>query len=135
MTYEQWYKLILADPLDWDQRLVFADWLEEQGAVDLSHGQRWQVEHQRCSQDRSVPNFPNKGNRWLGSTPSWYWMRDEGYRNTHDRKVYQWQLLPNQVFDRVLRLNSWSSSGSTIATYKPSLVEAEQLLALALKEL
>ena len=46
MTLSDWYAMIEANPADWDQRLVFSDWLEQQGEDVLANGQRWQVEHE-----------------------------------------------------------------------------------------
>lgn len=47
MTIADWYTLIEANPADWDQRLVFSDWLAEQGENVLANGQRWQAQKRK----------------------------------------------------------------------------------------
>lgn len=46
MTFEEFYWLLEKTPDDWELRLVFADWLEEEGKVLLACGQRFQVKVQ-----------------------------------------------------------------------------------------
>lgn len=50
MTAEQDFERQLdADPHDWEQRLIYADWLEERGEMVRANGQRWQGLNERGS--------------------------------------------------------------------------------------
>ncbi len=47
MNLTAWDKLFTESPDDWDSRLVYADWLEDEGLSVLATGQRWQAAHKR----------------------------------------------------------------------------------------
>jgi uncharacterized protein (TIGR02996 family) len=36
------------NPKDWPLRLVYADWLDEQGDQELARAQRWMAKRERC---------------------------------------------------------------------------------------
>ncbi len=46
-------------PDGWEMRLVYADWLEEQGESLLANGQRWQVENGKYSKSWFGHTFIN----------------------------------------------------------------------------
>ena len=47
MSIDVWYEQIEEAPDDWELRLQFADWLEEDQEPVLAAGQRWQAKHRR----------------------------------------------------------------------------------------
>lgn len=49
-------------PDDWSLRLIYADWLEEQGETERARLQRWLVENKR------YPEFDHDCWRWLNSS-------------------------------------------------------------------
>ena len=76
MTLSDWYALIEANPADWDQRLVFSDWLAEQGENVLANGQRWQVERKKH------PGFYLRQSNYL-DIYAFYRNDQVGHRNEH----------------------------------------------------
>ena len=105
MSIETWYTQIEEAPDDWELRLQFADWLEENGEPVLAAGQRWQVEHKRSPSLRRVP---------VGAM---YWIWKRG-------------TLPQELFERMAlhpaRIDDW--------VYYGTIQSAERDLALSLKE-
>ena len=59
MTDEEWGLLeaIRAEPEDDAPRLVYADWLEEQGRPDEAFCQRWMAKHGKHPGDRNGPRI------------------------------------------------------------------------------
>lgn len=108
MTLQDWWSLLTRDPDDWDTRLAFADWLNDQGELVLERGQRWQVQHQK---------FPS-------SCPydEWTWFVTLGNRNDHD-DLERWIFTGLQSPKRVCV--TWRDYDS--------LAQAERDLAQALR--
>jgi len=70
-TYKQFYKELELAPDDWDTRLIFADWLEEQGESTLSNGQKLQVEHKKYP-DKVIQDVSLNAET-ITSTSFWCW--------------------------------------------------------------
>lgn len=58
-AYRDWRTAIEADPLDWERRAVFADWLDEHGDPVRAFGQRWQA-----TEKKSCYWKPDQLTRW-----------------------------------------------------------------------
>jgi uncharacterized protein (TIGR02996 family) len=58
-TCEEWYRLLERNHNDFEVRLVFADWLEEQGMLKEATGMRWQA--------------TNRQRAWKSGYDSWHW--------------------------------------------------------------
>ncbi len=91
MDIESWEKLLDSKPNDFTTRLVYADWLEEQGLVNEAQAQRWMGTHHK---------FPKRTRRqrvWdavgLGSAYiiPWRWFREGQGR-------YLTAMLPQEVW-------------------------------------
>ena len=54
MTQEDWEAQLDKSPDDWDLRLVYADWLEEEGLQDLAGAQRWLAREQKHPRGANV---------------------------------------------------------------------------------
>ena len=61
MTRDDFEHKLDNNPEDWKLRLIYADWLEEQGD-NFAETQRWMAEHQKCA-------FQNK--------TVWHWWDEE----------------------------------------------------------
>ena len=61
MTRDDFEHKLDNNPEDWELRLIYADWLEEQGD-NFAETQRWMAEHQKCA-------FQNK--------TVWHWWDEE----------------------------------------------------------
>lgn len=46
---EQFETRLEKHPDDWDTRLVYADWLDEEGDHVAANGQRWQAHNHKCN--------------------------------------------------------------------------------------
>jgi uncharacterized protein (TIGR02996 family) len=60
MTESHFESILDQNPSDWDTRLLYADWLEEQGQHIRANGQRWQAKWEKCPE-------------YLTNTGAWGW--------------------------------------------------------------
>jgi uncharacterized protein (TIGR02996 family) len=58
MTESHFETILDANPSDWHARLLYADWLEEQGLGVRANGQRWQASLGKC------PEYSNMSGLW-----------------------------------------------------------------------
>lgn len=103
-------KALSLDPADWATRLVYADWLEDQGDAVGGVGQRWQGEMRRC------PALAGAGAAYTagGALPmNWQWMWHMGYQNAGADGPHSAPFV-------------WHSPG---LTWSRSRIEAERKLA------
>ena len=109
-------------PDDWDQRRMFADWLEENGHDVLAAGQRWQAENKKH------PQCKDSGINGAGVT-YWAWGSDESSCSVCT-------VLPDEVL-RYLH-STWFGWGGYLpkmghkATALDAFRQAEEELAMAL---
>ncbi len=77
------------DPNDWATRLVYADWLEENGFADYASAQRWMVEEKR------QPVLGTGG--WI-----WWWISTQYImRESRTIKHYYSCQIPHALFKRL----------------------------------
>ncbi len=108
------------DPNDWATRLVYADWLEDNGYEDYACAQRWMVEEKR----RPVLGTGGWIWWWLST---WYIMRE-----SPTIKHYHACQIPHGYFSSLTRsMVDWDVDHGK--TYN-SRLEAELDLAEALKK-
>jgi uncharacterized protein (TIGR02996 family) len=114
-TLDNWWARLVQNATNWDLRLVFADWLADQGLDELEAGQRWQAQHHKA------PAFLMKYQHpW-----SWFNMSVmRGYSNE----------LPGELFETVYPLGIPYRSNPRVIDFD-SLAEAEVALAVALRAL
>lgn len=95
MTFEEFYRLLEKNPDDWELRVVFADFLEDEGRCFLSWGQRVQVLLGVCPIRRS-----EEGGQWEGY---WQWWVEAGVGCGEGCKVPQlvWWSMPRAPFTEV----------------------------------
>jgi uncharacterized protein (TIGR02996 family) len=120
MILQDWQDALAQKPHDWDLRLVFADWLDDQGdetSQVLARGQRWQAQHHR------VPVFLKD----YQPLP-WSWF-DKSSSSTRD-----FEDLEPPLFRRVFPLGTPYQDRDYVVDFA-SLAEAEWALALALEAL
>lgn len=83
--YHNWYKFIEENPEDWEQRLIFADWLEDHAnyeieSVDfltLAEGQRWMVRNQKTPGGKTTKyiwwsDVDGEGRQLMKTSLSWH---------------------------------------------------------------
>jgi uncharacterized protein (TIGR02996 family) len=63
------------NPYDWDTRLVYADWLEENGDIVLAQGQRWMAQHKKAPRETYF-----KSGEWTWERPT-SWMTNNQMAN------------------------------------------------------
>ncbi len=132
MNFEAWDKLFTETPDDWDSRLVYADWLEDENLPVLASGQRWQVTHKRYPAISMRPSvLDTTGEQWKTiqlAPPTWCW--------------YSHNLLPQGYYSTTLQVwNHLCLSQRHLAFHHcyhyiiySSRHQAEQALAYALQE-
>ena len=78
-------------PTDWPLRLVYADWLEEQGRLNEAFAQRW------MAQEQKRPRFYHKFQQWV-----WYdeWQVTSRIDQMSDLTSIVWRLLPEAEIDQ-----------------------------------
>jgi uncharacterized protein (TIGR02996 family) len=116
MTTEEAFQAdIQANPGDASLRLIYADWLQEQGREDLAIAYRWSAKHDFC------PYVSPKGRivGWHGTPPGPSW-------------------LPRFIFDflprhRLVRYGHVHGRGKRPCKHYPTVPEAFIALAAALK--
>ena len=91
LTLEDWYVQIEQNPIDWELRSVFADWLEDQGETTLALGQRWQVKHQRTPQHGSAK--PNGTVRHQDDWMGWYLITESFFKKNNLRYGVEWRYM------------------------------------------
>ncbi len=74
MQYNDWMTLLDANPQDWDLRLIYADWCEENDYNNIAILQRWLSQNRKCPgpgcvleaaiNEASWFNAEQEGNRW-----------------------------------------------------------------------
>jgi uncharacterized protein (TIGR02996 family) len=89
MTESHFESILDRNPSDWITRLLYADWLEEQGEHVRAKGQRWQAKERK---------FANSGYYWTddGSMYYWtdkFWAEKHGIGNQHIHHDV-WTLMP-----------------------------------------
>jgi uncharacterized protein (TIGR02996 family) len=122
MRVEDWYQELEKTPVDWNLRLVFADWLADQGLTKLEYGQRWQARHHKAPREYSIfPTVAMVKNLWgLGTE----------LIETPEFRTVPEMLLPAEVFTRVV--DGVYDHNSDRWRYFKTQVEAETQLAEAL---
>jgi hypothetical protein len=102
---------------DWQMRLVYADWLEENGQPDLANAHRWMTEHWTIA-SKSTTYYEDNTSKII-----WCWAK---------KSPNSWlnYALSEDLFDR---LQHGELSGDGTAKSYNSLEEAENDLAQALK--
>ena len=100
------------DPANWGLKLIYADWLEEQGEHIAARGQRWMAENEKhpyCDYERKTWN--------------WYhviW--------------YKWNAgIPELLFYKLDKLRNWKKWNIGWIEY-PTRIAAESALAYAIEE-
>lgn len=94
-----------ANPEDWNLRLVYADWLDEQGRDVEASGQRWQAANRRRPYGRQWSGPSYEMDKWLSH-------------------------LPDEVFKVLYNPQGWPR-GNTIVYESPGEADAELARALA----
>ena len=128
MTYDQWYEQLSQQPDDWELRLVFADWLEDQGEVTMAQYQRWATREKVCPEKSdTVSSEIQESFGWIHNQNfSWDWWCSE--------KHMQGDHIPLWLQDA---LQDGAETSVTIR-YRlkefPSVEVAEQKLLFAMEE-
>ena len=88
MNRDTFEALLDINPADWTTRLIYADWLEEQGDAAGARLQRWMVANKVCPERviRSVYGFPTE--------EFWIWPRSLVL------SFYPWSI-PHGYVDRI----------------------------------
>ena len=117
--FEQAYEHLIANPDDWEYRLIYADWLDEQGDEVAANGQRWQVVSEKYPEeieDAGVTTFD-----------FWSEVQSEGENET--------TVLAQMVIDAMEHgTNRWSGRPMSFREHY-TMQEAELALAKSLHEL
>jgi uncharacterized protein (TIGR02996 family) len=123
VTREPFEQALDADPDDWTLRLVYADWLAEQGDA-LERAQRWMAQHQK--RPATVLEGSGYGIGWTGPRFA------HQARTTYPGLAVS--LLPGELFDNLPRKGKAPARHSWGDDFKGYLGrrQAEQALAVAL---
>ena len=117
MTRAAFEEMLDAKPADWTTRIIFADWLEEQGDHVAARGQRWMVRH------RKKPY-------WDYFRKTWDWYYGKGFGS--------WiSGIPINLFGKLRGYESHYLEHSTQSSYREyrTRFAAESALAMALEEI
>lgn len=115
-TEADFLKAIEANPVDWNLRLVYADFLEELGDSIGARGQRWQAEHRKTSKDSSAPksHYWYDQAKYSGKNPGWY----ESEEDELDEELF------NELQGYVYCFNVGCKTFADFAAAERSLAEA-----------
>ncbi len=98
MTYDDWENLLDENPVDSITRSAYADWLEEQGEIDLSFLQRWLGKY------KIRPYKPGEGATSELDIKTWYgWFAP----TSHNEKLAPWAVLPELVSKGLKNLHAF----------------------------
>ena len=97
MTLKDWYDQLTEQPDNWELRLVFSDWLEDQGLVEESRYQKWAVrEKVHPHQSNQVTSAVSQCVGWpVGQQQSWDWI----CQNPRCRPDFLPQDLQSHILD------------------------------------
>lgn len=127
-------KAIDEDPTDWHSRLVYGDWLMEQGRDKEGFAQQWMGRHDHCPCHRlffkqyDPATGENTKQRAIPSTYSWAWYPAGKFRwDSEVQEFHEPSRLPRLAFLALFRSTSYKEH-----QYHPSREKAEEALVEAL---
>jgi len=104
MTEPHFEFLLDRNPSDWDTRLLYADWLEEQGLNVRANGQRWQARERKC------PKLSNMFGLW-------YWVDLRHFCPG----ACEWSLfrewIPTNIWKLIPRSSNYAKKETGFKTY------------------
>jgi uncharacterized protein (TIGR02996 family) len=111
MTQAAFEERLELNPADWTTRIIYADWMEEQGDHIAARGQRWMARHKKR------PYWDCRSKTW-----DWYYGKNLGSWDS---------VIPINLLDK---LRGWVRSGRSYQEYS-TRIAAEAALAQALEEI